>query len=457
MNSSTQSENVSPLVDRRPKCTDDLDVVIIGGGIAGLTAAWNLRDRRILVLEKQDRVGGRLKTLWQEPYWLNLGAHVLTPGGPMANLAAELGVELVDPPGRSLAVAMGDRLVSARSVVGLAAGLPMSLAGRMSLAQTGLKMLLARLMRPEALDAMSFADLLGKMHPEVAGLMRVVANRLSGEPGDISALLGVRGFAQLWTQRITNVAGGSAKLPQALEVRLGERIVTGADVVSVSQSEKGVEVRYGQGNEQKVATAKLAIVAVPAPLVAGLVPDLPRKQVEALGRMRYSPFVVAGIFTRESGPRPWDDLYAVAVPDRSFCMLFNPANPLRRGPVRQPGGSLVAYSVADRAEALLDAPDAVIEELYLNDLARLFPDIRSIVDQVVIQKWAYGTAKRYRGRSADVDVLAPGYGRIGFAGDHMLSVRAIDTTESGTAAAAWARTLLPGEGERKSRPNLVDR
>lgn len=363
MNSSTQSENVSPLVDRRPKCTDDLDVVIIGGGIAGLTAAWNLRDRRILVLEKQDRVGGRLKTLWQEPYWLNLGAHVLTPGGPMASLAAELGVELVDPPGRSLAVAMGDRLVSARSVVGLAAGLPMSLAGRMSLAQTGLKMLLARLMRPEALDAMSFADLLGKMHPEVAGLMRVVANRLSGEPGDISALLGVRGFAQLWTQRITNVAGGSAKLPQALEARLGERIVTGANVLSVSQSEKGVEVRYTQGNEQKVATAKLAIVAVPAPLVTGVVPDLPRKQVEALGRMRYSPFVVAGIFTRESGPRPWDDLYAVAVPDRSFCMLFNPANPLRCGPVRQPGGSLVAYSVADRAEALLDAPDAVIEEL----------------------------------------------------------------------------------------------
>ena len=39
------------------------DTVIIGGGIAGLTAAYMLRDKNILLLEQEDRFGGRV---WSE-------------------------------------------------------------------------------------------------------------------------------------------------------------------------------------------------------------------------------------------------------------------------------------------------------------------------------------------------------------------------------------------------------
>src|SRR3954447_7172173 len=35
------------------------DVVIVGGGIAGLSAAWRLRHRNVLLLEAGDRLGGR--------------------------------------------------------------------------------------------------------------------------------------------------------------------------------------------------------------------------------------------------------------------------------------------------------------------------------------------------------------------------------------------------------------
>jgi oxygen-dependent protoporphyrinogen oxidase len=38
------------------------DAVIIGGGLAGLAAAWQLRDLDIAVLEANDRVGGRLRS-----------------------------------------------------------------------------------------------------------------------------------------------------------------------------------------------------------------------------------------------------------------------------------------------------------------------------------------------------------------------------------------------------------
>ena len=89
------------------------DVVIVGGGISGLTAAWSLRDRLVCLLESADIVGGRLKTETRDPYWLNLGAHVLMAGGPMAALAAEVGVPLIEPPGTFLAVAKDGRVVRA--------------------------------------------------------------------------------------------------------------------------------------------------------------------------------------------------------------------------------------------------------------------------------------------------------------------------------------------------------
>jgi oxygen-dependent protoporphyrinogen oxidase len=39
------------------------DTVIVGAGIAGLTAAYMLRDKNILLIEKEDRFGGRV---WSE-------------------------------------------------------------------------------------------------------------------------------------------------------------------------------------------------------------------------------------------------------------------------------------------------------------------------------------------------------------------------------------------------------
>jgi protoporphyrinogen oxidase len=46
-------------------------VVVVGGGIAGLSAAWRLRHRDVLLLEAGDRLGGR---------FVSIDAFVPSPG-----------------------------------------------------------------------------------------------------------------------------------------------------------------------------------------------------------------------------------------------------------------------------------------------------------------------------------------------------------------------------------------
>jgi oxygen-dependent protoporphyrinogen oxidase len=71
------------------------DVVVVGGGIAGLSAAWRLRHRDILLLESRDRVGGRIRSERRGQYWLNWGAHVYAGTGSSTGwLLEDAGVDV---------------------------------------------------------------------------------------------------------------------------------------------------------------------------------------------------------------------------------------------------------------------------------------------------------------------------------------------------------------------------
>src|SRR5690348_8096114 len=88
------------------------DVVIVGGGLAGLASAWQLRNRDILLLEADGRIGGRVRSERRGHYWLNWGGHVYAGGNSStARLLGDTGVASVPVPGSLAGLAMNGKLL----------------------------------------------------------------------------------------------------------------------------------------------------------------------------------------------------------------------------------------------------------------------------------------------------------------------------------------------------------
>ena len=73
-----------------------LELAILGGGVAGLSAAYFLRDLDLEVLDAADHVGGRTRSLRQpDGIWLNTGAqYVSTDRVKVVELADQVGAGL---------------------------------------------------------------------------------------------------------------------------------------------------------------------------------------------------------------------------------------------------------------------------------------------------------------------------------------------------------------------------
>jgi protoporphyrinogen/coproporphyrinogen III oxidase len=438
------------------------DVVVVGAGIAGLSAAWHLRDTDVRVLEASDRVGGRLMSEAREPYWLNFGGHVVggdeTETGRLLRATGTRGVEL---PGVLSGVVMNGRLVAGGRVETYPFRVPLAARDRAALVRAGIRLRLAvadygriSRLRPgedEAdrrarvlayRDDATFADFLGAVPRDVDEMFRATIRRSSGEPEEVSAGYGIGYFQLVWDRSkglTRNILGGSSKLPEAIVRELGERISTDSPAHRVAQTADGVEVQFVKDGRERTLVAEAAVVAAPAYEAGRIVSDLPGDVAEALERISYGPYVVGSFLTEETRAMPYDGLYAAATPKASFNMLFNMANAVRRGGQREPGGSLMVYAAANLARRLWDRPDTEVEQRFLADLYERFPELRGAVREVAIRRWELGVPHPRPGRHRLQPALEQPLGNVWLAGDYLGTTYIETAIETGAAAARAAR------------------
>ncbi len=451
-----------------------LDAVVVGGGIAGLAAAWDLRNRHILVLEASDRLGGRIRSIDRDPYWLNLGAHVFSGrGSATGRLADDLGVEMAPVPGQLAALELNGKLVVGGRPELFPLRLPLEPAERLALTRVGARLRLAvlryqraaaardgesaadtraRLLRFE--DGRSFADWVGPVPPVVDAMLRATVARSTAEPEEISAGQGIGYFALVWSAGgglSRNIVGGAGRLVEGIAAELGDRVVTGARVEAVVPDEDGVTVHYRRGGDPFELRAAHAVVATKAFEAAEVIADLPADTASALRALPYGPTVVMAILTGERGPMPWDGMYALATPQRSFNMLFNVANVVhsRPGHVRT-GGSLMVYRSARGADALLDLPDAEVEARFLDDLYAIYPAARGLVRETELLKLPRMLPYPAPGRAALQPALDRPLGRVHLAGDYLGGVYTETAIASGQQSARAVRAALQAESRAVS-------
>jgi glycine/D-amino acid oxidase-like deaminating enzyme len=267
---------------------EQFDVVVAGGGLAGLTAAATAAGggRSVLVVDAA-AAGGRAATDQVGRFRFNRGAHALYRGGVGRPVLDRLGVVVrgAAPPVKDAQGRLGDK-------VGLLPGGPVSLL-RTSLIDGRTKLAVGRLLagirrwKPDALadrTAAAWFDEMG-LDGDARHIIEMVA-RLTSYVADFevaSADLVARQIQMGLGDGVEYLHGGwsslIAGLRSAAEQR-GARVETGAPVRRVipvgAGAGGGVEVTLGGEGGERVVAARQVVLAAGAPAAnAALLPAAP--------------------------------------------------------------------------------------------------------------------------------------------------------------------------------------
>ncbi|MFC9362882.1 protoporphyrinogen/coproporphyrinogen oxidase [Rhodococcus sp. NPDC057014] len=435
------------------------DAIIVGGGLAGLSAAHRLRHRNVLLLEKEPRFGGRIRSERRGDYWLNWGAHVYNgPGTATGDLMSSVGIDSTPVPGSLAGLAMNGKLLTSGRVETYPFRVPMSWSDRAALMRAGIKVRMAvmkyakvaaprdgedyRVRQQRIYDFLgdkTFTDFVGDLPNDADALFRPTVSRSAGDPEQVSAGAGVGYFHLVWDRSgglCRNIVGGPSTLTETIGAGLGESAKIGADVTEVIHSKNHVIVRYRHDGKDHEAKARYAVLATTAPVTSKIAPDLETDVRDALSKIVYGPYVSAAFLTNETTPQRWDSSYAIATPKRAFNVFFNMSNTTRAAePVRGKGSSIMAFSPARFARPLIDRSDEEILDTYYQDLDDIFPGFPGQVEEAIVQRWPQGLAYCFPGRGTLQPTLTRRGSRIMLAGDFLGTWYTETAVQSGFAAA----------------------
>ncbi|MEU6054739.1 protoporphyrinogen oxidase [Streptomyces xanthochromogenes] len=382
--------------------TSKRSVIIVGGGISGLAAAWQLRGRaEVTVLESGPRVGGKLRTGTLAGVAVDEGAESVMALRPEAVDLAEavgLGRALADPAPAPVTVWTRGALrpMPAGHVLGIPSD-PAALADTGLLSEEGLARLHQEPSRPTApvtedvAVSAYLAERIGReavdrlVEPLLGGVYAGSTDALSLR----SAMPGIAGIAERGGPLlpalhgrprptgsfVRGVEGGTGRLPLAVARASGARVLTGTTVRALERTPSGTwRVQAATADGPLLLSADAVILAVPAFAAAALLrPHAPVAHTDLAAIPYASTAVVTMAFARDRaglGGLPSGNGFLVPPVDghtvKAATFL---SNKWRWQADAAPHLFLLRASIGRAGEEhLLDRPDRHLVRTALNDL-----------------------------------------------------------------------------------------
>ena len=416
------------------------DVAVLGGGVAGLTAAFHLREVDVEVLEASASIGGRtLSKEFSEDVWANYAAQYLSADKTkMIELADELDMTMLE----------------ARFSEADLRGLDDLSEAELAEIEAVQDRIIAEQAKPrdptsDELDDQTFAEWLGAAPRHV---LEYFDHWCSSLMCVSSAETSLYGMLLLWgAQRTTAfdtepvsfsnrgdviIKGGTQRLTKALAEASGAVISLDTRAVAVLHHAEGYEivVQGKSGNES--VYARQVICALPAPSAALVIQHLPRRKRAALLSVRYGRFLVTPItiapLSQPCGP--YTD---------TWCrprQVYNSNNFVLRTPgdMDELGGCFHSYVYDTYARQIWDDPDHTVKTGVVRTFLEKFPQYENRIREVGIRRWEHGLPVYSPGRMKRQPDIEASVGGIHFCGDYVLRSNTDGAARSGEVAARKA-------------------
>ncbi len=285
-----------------PVATRQVDIVIVGGGAAGLSAAYFLRGKDWLLLEKEDHFGGNAFQEEYEGQPYGTGSAYAYKDDDGDQLAREIGLHLplVNCPDPTI---VNNTFVPDTWKTGLDQ-LPYSKEIRASFKKFRDDVMKINVReRMTELDAQPFSNFTAAYASEVRQWWNGFGPSNWGATTErSSALVGLSNVQDLITggdgKRVI-LPGGlgciTHKLVQVLQPRYKDRMLDNAVVVAVAPEEDSIRVTYFQEGKIASVVARLVLMCAPMLIASRIVTGLPSEQKAAMRRYRYAPYPVVNL------------------------------------------------------------------------------------------------------------------------------------------------------------------
>lgn len=319
-----------------PAPSAQYDVIIIGGGLAGLSSAYYLRNKKILLLDGQARLGGNAKAQVYRQSFISQGsAYITMPerGGEIDRFLASLNLK-----NKFREVSHQDEVVSlgGKTIQNFWDGTSSpNRAEEFRRAREKFKDIFENrypelpIWNPSSsarayfnsLDAVSFASWaereLGTSHPHVHEFINLYCwSSFAGGAHEISAAQGLNFLAADLNGTLV-LPGGNGMIAQALYENLKRRsdvkMLANSFAADVIAEGGKVSVCYrSSANRLETATAKECIVASPKFVMRHVIRNLSRAQDKAMEDVQFRAYLVANIFLKKKVPSPGYDLFVMS-------------------------------------------------------------------------------------------------------------------------------------------------